>query len=172
LEIFVRTVVIDALVPDRAPREVFDRISDLERYPEYTDAVRSVQVEAIDEGQAATLLSHWEVVFRNGIMRWSERDTFDVAELSIEFEQTAGDFETFTGRWLVEPGEEGTAVRFVAEFDLGLPTIAEIIDPIAESTLRNNIARILGGLLPGVLVLAPAEPDLAAEPAGERGGGR
>jgi ribosome-associated toxin RatA of RatAB toxin-antitoxin module len=163
----VRHVVIDALVPDSSPRAVFDRIGDFERYPHYTDAVKSVRIESSTGGTDPTVLSHWEVYFRNGTMRWSERDTFDTSRLVIEFEQTAGDFDTFSGRWQMTPAGTGTAVQFVADFDLGLPSIAEIIDPIAETTLRSNIARILAGLLPGMqIVPAAGEGDLA----GQRGG--
>jgi hypothetical protein len=45
-------------------------------------------------------------------------------------------------------------VVFTASFDLGMPSLAGIIDPIAEHTLRENMCSILRGLLgPGVKFL-------------------
>ena len=41
----------------------------------------------------------------------------------------------------------GSSITFRAEFDLGIPSLASIIDPVAQSTLRSNILRILTGLL-------------------------
>jgi len=80
-------------------------------------------------------------------MRWRERDTFAPDTLTLTFEQLSGDFQTFEGSWRCEPCEGGTLVVFTACFDLGIPTLAEILDPVAESTLRTNIARILAGLV-------------------------
>ncbi|WFR72068.1 hypothetical protein P9209_26580 [Prescottella defluvii] len=46
-------------------------------------------------------------------------------------------------------------IRFETRFDLGIPSLAEILDPVAESTLRNNILRILTALLGGVVEVGP-----------------
>jgi hypothetical protein len=40
-------------------------------------------------------------------------------------------------------------------FDLGFPTLAAILDPVAESTLRTNTLTIVRGLLDAV---EPVEP--------------
>jgi ribosome-associated toxin RatA of RatAB toxin-antitoxin module len=127
-----------------APDDVFERICDFERYPELTDAVRSVVVTPHADG---TLASAWEVNFRNGILRWSETDRVDHEQRTIDFEQLDGDFEAFTGRWSVAPRDGGgCTVGFEAAFDLGMPTLAAMLDPIAEGALRENVARILDGL--------------------------
>ena len=70
----MRTVEMHARVPDARADEVFDRISDFERYSELTDAVRQVKVTASSGG---ALVSEWEVTFRDGILRWSEEDEID-----------------------------------------------------------------------------------------------
>jgi hypothetical protein len=58
-----------------------------------------------------------------------------------------GDFAAFTGSWAIEPDGEGSIVRFQASFDLGMPSLAPMIDPIAQRTLADNVRAILGGLL-------------------------
>lgn len=137
-------VIIKTRVPTANADAVFGRVSDFTHYPEYTDAVRAVQ---ITEAQGGHMLSDWTVVFRNGLLCWSERDHIDHATRTIRFTQTRGDFQTFEGDWLVKPDGADVQVVFRAEFDLGMPSIADMINPIAERTLRENMHRILRGLL-------------------------
>ncbi|SOE07561.1 type II toxin-antitoxin system RatA family toxin [Streptomyces sp. Ag109_G2-15] len=149
----MRHVAIEALLPGSDPLTVFERLKDFERYPAHTDAVREVTVRTEPDG---TLLSEWSVNFRNGELRWSERDTVDTANLALRFEQVDGDFERFDGAWTVLGTGDDTTVRFAADFDLGMPSLERIIDPIAERTLRENISAILVGLLGDTLVFATA----------------
>ncbi|MFJ8140035.1 type II toxin-antitoxin system RatA family toxin [Streptomyces sp. NPDC096013] len=138
------------------PSHAYRRISDFGRYPELTTTVRAVEVQP--PRPDGSVVSAWTVAFRDGLMRWTERDTFSPATLSIAFEQLSGDFERFEGSWACEPHRDGTTVTFRASFDLGIPTLAEILDPVAESTLRANIEKIMQGLLGTVSPagLAPA----------------
>ena len=161
----MRIVNITARIGDARPEDVFDRICDFERYPELTDAVRSVIVVARDDGSVA---SEWEVRFRNGILRWSETDRIDAARRTIDFEQLDGDFESFAGRWSVHARDGGCTVGFEAAFDLGMPTLAEMLDPIAESALRENVARILTGLTGRPVELIVEDESAAADPTATR----
>lgn len=154
-------VEVRARVAGADPDSIFDVIADFERYPELTEAVRSVRVDGSDE--LGALHSAWEVYFRNGILRWSEQDVLLRDERRIAFEQTEGDFARFAGEWRIEPVDEGCTVVFVAEFDLGIPTLAYMIDPIAESALRENLAKILVGLIDRPIEFAELPP--APEPA-------
>ncbi|MFC5218077.1 type II toxin-antitoxin system RatA family toxin [Streptomyces coerulescens] len=140
----MRHVVLHAIADGSQPAAVYHRIIDFRRYPELTDTVREVRVDTLPDG---SVVSDWTVSFRGGLMRWRERDTFAPDTLTLTFEQLSGDFQTFEGSWRCEPHDRGTLVVFTAAFDLGIPTLAEILDPVAESTLRTNIARILAGLV-------------------------
>ncbi|GHF29088.1 type II toxin-antitoxin system RatA family toxin [Streptomyces fumanus] len=143
-------VVLQARTDALDPAEAYRRISDFRRYPEFTDTVREVTVEPpLADGSA---ISEWAVVFRGGLMRWRERDTFDPDTRTIAFEQLSGDFKTFTGSWRCAPRDGGTLVVFEATFDLGIPSLAEILDPVAEATLRTLIGQIVTGLLDAEVV--------------------
>ncbi|AEW97961.1 MULTISPECIES: SRPBCC family protein [Streptomycetaceae] len=157
----MRHVVLHAMAHALQPAAAYERISDFRRYPELTDTVREVLVQApLPDG---SVVSEWTVSFRNGLMRWRERDAFSPETLSITFEQLTGDFEVFNGSWHCAPRDGGTLITFAADFDLGIPTLSEIIDPVAESTLRTNIARILHGLTGAEIVEeAQGEPAVAA----------
>ncbi|MEW2082484.1 SRPBCC family protein [Streptomyces sp. NPDC005283] len=137
-------VTVDALVTGTSAAAVFDRLRDFASYPRYTDAVRKVVVTGVD---AYTVDSDWSVNFRNGVLCWSERDRIDAAALTIDFAQSDGDFDRFEGSWRVRQDDESVTVRFTAAFDLGIPSLAAIIDPIATRALTESITSILRGLL-------------------------
>ena len=136
-------VAVTAIVPDTCPDEVFAAVTDFAAYPRHTDAVRDVVVRSV----GGAVESDWEVNFRNGVLAWTERDLVDAAGRRIAFEQLEGDFAVFTGSWLVRPAGDGSTVTFEASFDLGMPSLAPMIDPIAERALTDNVRAILGGLL-------------------------
>jgi ribosome-associated toxin RatA of RatAB toxin-antitoxin module len=141
----MRRVTIRTLTAAHDAAGVYARISDFARYPELTETVRDVDLHPPQAD--GSIVSEWTVAFRSGLLRWTERDVLDPVALSISFTQLAGDFETFCGTWTVEPVADGTAITFEAVFDLGIPSLAEILDPVAETTLRSNILVILRGLL-------------------------
>ncbi|HSV68074.1 MAG TPA: SRPBCC family protein [Mycobacteriales bacterium] len=145
----MRTVSVEFLVPSADPDAIFALLCDFERYVEHTDAVREVTVTTIagPPNGRRVVESEWSVNFRNGVLCWSERDQIDPVGRSIRFAQLTGDFEQFAGDWLVRQAGSDVTVRFAATFDLGMPTLASIIEPIAERTLRENIDTILRGLL-------------------------
>lgn len=142
------------------PQEAYALVRDFARYPELVESVRAVTVHPPADGGPTR--SDWEVDFRSGVLTWSEEDVFDDDRLTITFRQTEGDFEEFTGQWEVTgSGADGCRVRFTAKFDFGLPSLAGIIDPVAERVLQESVARILTTLL-DVPAATAADPDRAA----------
>lgn len=137
-------VTLEAFVPDADSDTVFARISDFERYAEYTEAVREIRIDS-DEGGSNT--STWSVNFRGGVLRWREVDHIDPLRRRIDYEQIEGDFEQFDGTWEVAPSGTGARVTFTAAFDLGMPSLAAMLEPVAKRALRENIEAILKGLL-------------------------
>jgi len=144
----MRTVTMHMVAPHIAPASAFERISDFAAYPDLTDAVEKVVVHP--PAPDGSVVSEWLVHFRKGLLHWTERDVIDHAGRTISFTQTIGDFDVFEGRWAVTPEGAGSRVLFEASFDLGMPTLAELLDPVADATLRDNILRITDALLGGV----------------------
>jgi hypothetical protein len=139
-------------IPDADPTAVYRRLRDFTAYPRHAGAVRSVVHVPSSTGHPAT---EWETVFRGGVLRWVEEDRFHPETRSIEFRQLRGDLELFEGTWRVEQEPGGRLlVAFGCLFDLGIPTLDEVLDPIAEEALYENVAAILEGLFgPGTEVL-------------------
>ena len=62
------------------------------------------------------------------------------------FEQVDGDLERFVGRWEIDEDGSGSRLTFFAELDLGIPSLAPIVDPVARQALDGNMRTILRGL--------------------------
>jgi len=140
----MRTVLLRLHVPGKPASDVYRTLADFERYPELADAVRSVAVTSVSENRT---VSRWEVTFRAGLLRWTEEDTFDPAALRITFRQLQGDAAVFDGSWQCADAGPGSEIIFAARLDMGIPSLADALEPIAVRTMTDNIVTIVRGLL-------------------------
>lgn len=157
---------IVAQVPNRKFAEIYTILCDFESYSKNSKAVRSVNIKTSSDGEAVSV---WEVDFRGGALYWIEKDTFDAEAGTITFEQLEGDVEIFTGQWKVQDHEDDCLVSFAANFDMGIPSLSQIIDPIAASALRENITSIIRGLFGEEVKFLPAWVDAAEMVTAEQG---
>ncbi|MBQ4810814.1 SRPBCC family protein [Pseudoalteromonas luteoviolacea] len=122
----------------------FEKIADFKSFESHCQAVISVDVKAISDNESE---STWLVHFHDGKMSWSERDIFDAQALTIDFVQIEGDADVFEGRWTIETvNESESKVTFDARFCMGIPTLADILEPIAESAIKQNVEQMLSEL--------------------------
>jgi ribosome-associated toxin RatA of RatAB toxin-antitoxin module len=140
----MRTIRLRLHVPHTSASDVYATLADFERYPTLCEAVQNV---AITERSGNLTVSQWEVTFRAGLLRWTEEDTFDPSALTITFRQLEGDVAVFDGSWQCVEAAQGSEVLFSADLDLGIPSLADALEPIAARTLIANIISILRGLV-------------------------
>lgn len=152
----MRTIQHTRTIPGTCPDRLFARLTRFEDYPEVADEVRSVVVDDMADG---TVASSWEVDFRGGVLHWSEVDTVDHDARRIAFEQLKGDMAAFAGNWHVRREGDGSVVVFDATFDLGIPSLADLLEPVAEAALVQNIDNII------VAMAEAARDDVPAVPA-------
>lgn len=136
-------VRVGALVALDDHREALRLVTDYSRWPQASDAVRSV---VVDDQADGTHVSTWEVVFRGGLMRWTERDRLDLNEGRQTFALIEGDPHRFAGGWTAEQRDGGCALVMDADFDLGMPSLSHVLDPIAIEALEDAIADVVRGL--------------------------
>ena len=139
----MRSVRLCLQVPHTSANAAYATLADFERYPELCDAVRNVAVTEISGNRT---VSQWEVSFRAGLLRWTEEDTFDPAALSITFRQLEGDIAVFDGSWECLDAAQGCEIVFSARLDMGIPSLADALEPIAVRALIDNIVSIVRGL--------------------------
>ncbi|MET7436815.1 type II toxin-antitoxin system RatA family toxin [Streptomyces sp. NPDC004082] len=146
----MRHVELDALIPGEQAESVLHAVRRWERYPDLAPHVNATTVHAAYPDPAAS--SSWELHFRSGLLRWTEDDTVLPEQGEIRFEQSDGDFDSFSGTWSVTQDGDDVAVRFDADFDFGIPSLEGILDPIAERVIKETVAWALTGLFPAVRI--------------------
>jgi ribosome-associated toxin RatA of RatAB toxin-antitoxin module len=139
----MRTIRLRLHVPHKSASDVYTTLANFELYPTLCDAVQNV---VVTEVSGNVTVSQWEVTFRAGLLRWTEQDTFDPGSLTIEFRQLEGDIAVFDGSWQCVEAVPGSEVLFSARLDLGIPSLADALEPIAVRTLIANIISIVRGL--------------------------
>jgi ribosome-associated toxin RatA of RatAB toxin-antitoxin module len=139
----MRTVRLRLHVPYQSASDVYATLANFERYPDLCEAVQKVTVTEVSENRT---VSQWEVTFRAGLLRWTEEDTFDPGALSITFCQLEGDIAVFDGSWQCADAAHGSEIIFSARLDMGIPSLADALEPIAARTLTGNIVSIVRGL--------------------------
>jgi ribosome-associated toxin RatA of RatAB toxin-antitoxin module len=142
----MRAVRLRLHVPHKSASDVYAALANFERYPVLCEAVQNVAVTEVSENRT---VSRWEVTFRAGLLRWSEEDTFDPGALTITFRQLDGDIAIFDGSWQCVDTAAGSEVLFCARLDMGIPSLADALEPIAARTLIDNIVSIVRGLVGG-----------------------
>jgi ribosome-associated toxin RatA of RatAB toxin-antitoxin module len=130
----------------RAPIErVWTTVLDIEKYPDAMDTVQSVEVLDEDPGKSRRVA--WSVLLQGSILRWEELEAVDASSHTVTFSQVRGDLEHFDGFWsLTELDTTLTKVVFEVSFEIGIPMLAEMLNPVAERSLTQNCTDMLQGI--------------------------
>lgn len=140
----MRTVELNSYAPASSYETVFSAVEDTSAYGAHTDTVLDVSVDRLAPGQTR---SAWAVRFRDGILKYVSEEVADRDLGEIRFRAIDGDLEVFEGVWRISADGDGTEINLKATFDAGLGTLSDIVDPIAEQTLRENFKAVLAGLI-------------------------
>lgn len=136
------TVQTSIRLGDCDKAHVWPILADFVRYPEFMADVLEVRV---DSRQGECLVSSWRVLLNGSELTWTERDLL-VFENRIEFEQVDGDLEVWEGTWQLIEREDGLHVQLDVSFDIGIPSLADVLHPIGERAIRANSRQMLEGI--------------------------
>ena len=120
---------------------VWSAVNDVESFPRLMDHVHAVEV--LDSG-AEFRRSAWEIDLKGCRMRWVEHEEILADVHRIEYRQVEGDLKTFEGHWQLEAVDAATTrVTLTVHFEIGLPMLSDMLDPVAERAIRNNSTEML-----------------------------
>jgi ribosome-associated toxin RatA of RatAB toxin-antitoxin module len=145
-------VQVEGTHRDLDPRRTFSILRNFESHVQLSEVVRSVKVESLPDGGRC---SHWEVAFRDGILRWTQRDEFDEDRLMASYTLIAGDPAALEGQWSVHPDAAGCRVVFRSEFDLGIGSLSDLLDPLAARILRETVSTQMSEIFGPGFVIEP-----------------
>jgi ribosome-associated toxin RatA of RatAB toxin-antitoxin module len=127
------------------PEEAWQTILDVESYPDRMENVRSVRL--LDGAGSERRRAAWSVLLRGSVLEWVEKEYLDSASHTIRFEQESGDLDLFSGYWSVEAvDDQQSLVTLHVEFDIGIPLLAGMLNPIAKTALEENATSMLRAL--------------------------
>ncbi len=135
-------VAVEAIVPG-PPEDAYALASDMESYPSFMKDVISLKVI---ERQGNVQVSEWVGRLQGKPLRWTERDEFDDEAHTITYRQIAGDLKRFEGQWTFTPDGSQTRVQLTVEFDLGIPMLSGLLDPVARLVVKKNCEDMLAGM--------------------------
>jgi coenzyme Q-binding protein COQ10 len=147
-------VEVVEVVPAPVDR-VWDVVNDVESYPRLMEHVRSLEVR---ERQPTYRLTAWEVEMMGCLMHWVEREDIDPGRYRIDYRQIEGDLATFDGFWQLEPLTDATCrVTLAVQFEIGVPMLSEMINPVAERAVHDSSRKML------LALAAEAAPEAIGE---------
>lgn len=125
---------------------VWDLVRDVEAYPRLMEPVRSLKV--LDEGPN-WVVTAWEVELKGSILKWTEHEERDDERRRLTYRQIEGDLDQFDGYWQVtELSPELTEAVLVVRFEIGIPILRDMLDPVAGKAIRENSRLMLRSLGP------------------------
>ncbi len=134
---------VEISLPIKAPvTDTWEAVKRLEDYADYMDNVESVTMTG--ESADGIRTSEWSVLLKGSVLEWTEEDTLDEERRVMSFAQIAGDLDEFVGHWRVDDAGDGTSVvSFVVDFEIGIPLLADMLNPVAAKALRENSEHML-----------------------------
>ncbi|MCB1219771.1 MAG: SRPBCC family protein [Planctomycetales bacterium] len=130
------------------PQAVFNAARQVEKFPEVLPNLDSARVVS-DEGNGR-LITEWTATLKVGPMSkkvtWTERDSWNEADLSCRFELVKGDMKIYNGDWKFEAQDGGTLVHLNVDFELGIPMLGPMVNNIANQVMDQNCDELLQGL--------------------------
>ncbi len=120
--------------------EVWNAVCDIEAYPKFMANVRSVQITHTNGNERT---STWSTILKGSILEWTEREVLDQSTGTIQFNQLDGDLDLFDGHWSVVDRAKSVEVSLSIEFEIGIPLLADMLNPVASRALRENSETML-----------------------------
>jgi ribosome-associated toxin RatA of RatAB toxin-antitoxin module len=123
------------------PDQVWALIKRGDTFPSFMDEVVAVDiVESTGGGRT----SSWSVRLEGAVLEWTQRESLDEDRRILAFEQVDGDLSALSGGWRVD-AETGGGSRVTVDvmFEIGIPLLADVLNPPAVRALRDNFQRIL-----------------------------
>lgn len=137
---------VESTIVIAAPlQRVYTIARDIERFPEFMDDVRSVEIR---EQDAERLVSHWvgEIEEFNRTLQWTEVDYWNDEEHSCRFEMTEGDFTAYGGTWTFEEDERGTVAKLTVDYEYAVPLIGPLIKKLLHRKVQQNCDNMLAAI--------------------------
>lgn len=146
-------VTVEREIPSVDADTVWAIAKRLTDYPQFMEQVLSVEACVGPDGEDATA---WAVLFNGNELRWLEVDEYDDVRRRISFRQIDGDLAEWHGTLEANAVSGGVLARYTVHFDLGVPALANILNPLGERAILDNCEQMLREIAGRSVALADA----------------
>lgn len=131
----VKSIEVSKIIEGVDFKKAFEYVKDVEKYHEIMPNVQKVTIEKEENGKRITF---WDTLVEGVPLRWREEDFIDEEGGKIEFNCIWGDLEIFRGYWMVKE-KTFVELKCYVEFKVGIPEISEMITPLLQDIIRENL---------------------------------
>ena len=125
-----------------APRQLFELVGDVERYPEFVPWVTSLRVwNRRAEGEGVTLLdAAADVGFSVVRERFATRVRLDQPALAIDVDLLSGPFRRLTNHWRFKEHPKGCELTFEIDFEFK----SRLLQTLLAANFQFAVSRLVG----------------------------
>lgn len=114
----------------------------IDSFPSFMEHV--LEVAVVSHSPCDTRTSAWRVMLEGAVLEWTQLEKIDEDGHTIAFTQVTGDLSALSGVWSVEDdGDGGARIACDLSFEIGLPLLADVLNPVAVRALEENFQRML-----------------------------
>lgn len=126
-----------------ASTEVFSLAAAMEDYPRFMQNVKEVRI--VNRADNYTITA-WKTEIDGRSFCWLEEDRFYPEAGRIDYKLVSGDLKKFEGSWHMQEKDGGTQITLTVDFDLGVPMLAALLNPILAKKTKENCLAMLEGI--------------------------
>ena len=123
------------------PRQLFDLVGDVERYPEFVPWVLRLRTwnPRVESEGVSLVDAEAEVGFSFIHERFATRVRRDAPALAIDVDLISGPFRRLQNRWRFEPHPQGALLRFSIDFEFK----SRLLDALLAANLQRAVTRLV-----------------------------
>ncbi|HEX4741435.1 MAG TPA: type II toxin-antitoxin system RatA family toxin [Caulobacteraceae bacterium] len=124
------------------PRQLFDLVGDVERYPAFVPWVTDMRTWGRRESEPGVMVFDAEAKVRFAIIRehFSTHVRLDEPNLTIDANLISGPFRRLENHWRFIPIEGGTELSFGIDFEFG----SRFLEGLLTANFERAVARLVG----------------------------
>ena len=121
--------------PSQRIEHIWQLVVNVASYPDFMDHVVAVNIE---DGDSSNRICLWKVLFNGNELEWREENRVDHSQYVMSYHLIEGDLSELRGRTTLEAEGNKALLHYDVYFDLGIPSLADLLNPLGEKEIRKN----------------------------------
>lgn len=123
-----------------SPKNLFDLVSDIEKYPEFLPWCIGVRVrERGTAGENKIIVADVLISYKMFREKFRSRVEINPTTLSIDVEYLNGPFKYLDNHWRFEPNDEGTRVNFAVDFEFKSRMLERMVSGLFDRAVHKIV---------------------------------